>query len=229
MKNIQEFKITQIKELQAYFKEKTMLAGLKKNADLEKKLLTGLQEEAALKKIPIIDVTTGRFLEIICLLTGPKNILEIGCGNGFSSYFLVKNLKDGYYTGIDLNHDRVKRATRFIRSKFPKKQFKFLTGNALKLIPELQCNFDLVFIDAAKYEYPLYIKAVENKLKSGAIVVADNIFYGDKIFKKEISKHDLKSVNGIKEYISYVTDSDSFSSYFFDIGDGISVTKFIKK
>jgi len=226
---MRETEITQISQLQAYLKEKTMLAGLKKNADLEKKLLAGLQEEAAFKKIPIIDVTTGRFLEIICLLTGPKNILEIGCGIGFSSYFLVKNLKDGYYTGIDLNHDRVKRAARFIRSKFPEKKFQFLTGNALKLIPEIQCNFDLVFIDAAKYEYPLYIKAVENKLKSGAIVVADNIFYGDKIFKKEISKHDLKSVNGIKEYISYVTDSDSFSSYFFDIGDGISVTKFIKK
>lgn len=226
---MRETEITQINQLQAYLKEKTILAGLKKNADLEKKLLTGLQEEAALKKIPIIDVTTGRFLEIICLLTGPKNILEIGCGNGFSSYFLVKNLKEGNYTGIDLNHDRVKRAARFIRSKFPKKQFKFLTGNALKLIPELQCNFDLVFIDAAKYEYPLYIKAVESKLMSGAIVVADNIFYGDKIFKKETGRHDLNSIKGIKEYIRYITDSDSFSSYFFDIGDGISVTKFIKK
>ncbi|MFZ3106050.1 MAG: methyltransferase domain-containing protein [Candidatus Hydromicrobium sp.] len=194
---------------------------------MEKKLLAGLQEEAALKKIPIIDVITGRFLEVICLLTGPKNILEIGCGNGFSSYFLVKNLKDGYYTGIDLNHDRVKRAEEFIRSKFPEKQFKFLTGNALKLIPELQCNFDLVFIDAAKYEYPRYIKTLENKLDSGALIIADNIFYKNKIFKKETGRHDLKSVNGIKEYISYVTNSDSFSSYFFDIGDGISVTKFV--
>lgn len=224
---MRETEITQIKELQAYLKEKTVLAGLKKNADLEKKLLAGLQKEAALKKIPIIDVITGRFLEIICLLTGPKNILEIGCGIGFSSYFLVKNLKDGYYTGIDLNHDRVKRATRFIRSKFPKKQFKFLTGNALKLIPELQCNFDLVFIDAAKYEYPRYIKTLENKLESGALIIADNIFYKNKIFKKETGRHDLNSIKGIKEYIRYITDSDSFSSYFFDIGDGISVTKFV--
>jgi len=226
---MREIEITQINQLWPYIKGKTMLASLKKNTDFEKKLLAGLQKEAAFEKIPIIDVTTGRFLEIICLLTGPKNILEIGCGIGFSSYFLVKNLKDGYYTGIDLNHDRVKRAERFIRSKFPKRQFKFLIGNALKLIPELQCNFDLVFIDAAKYEYPLYIKEVENKLKSGAIIIADNIFYGDKIFKKETNKHDLNSVKGIKEYIRYITDSDSFRSYFFDIGDGISVTKFIKK
>jgi len=229
MKNIQKFKITQIKESRVYLKEKTMLAGLKRNTALEKKLLAGLQKEAAFKKIPIIDLTTGRFLELACLLTGPKNILEIGCGNGFSSYFLIKNLKDGYYTGIDLNQDRVKRAERFIRSKFPKKQFKFLVGDALKLIPELQYNFDLVFIDAAKYEYPQYIKTLENKLESGALIIADNIFYKNKIFKRETVRHDLNSIKGIKEYIRYITDSDDFSSYFFDIGDGISVTRFIKK
>ncbi|HEY4663023.1 MAG TPA: hypothetical protein VIH07_05030, partial [Candidatus Humimicrobiaceae bacterium] len=95
--------------------------------------------------------------------------------------------------------------------------------------PDLKDKFDLVFIDAAKYEYLLYIKAIENKLKPGAIVVADNIFYGDKIFKKEISKHDSKSVNGIKEYIDYVSSSRGFSSHFFDVGDGISITEFFKK
>ncbi len=181
----------------------------------KKQCLTGLSKNADLNKMPVIDRITGRFLEIICLLISPKNILEIGCGIGFSSYFLVKNLKEGYYTGIDLNQDRVKKAEKFIRSQFPEKKFQFLGGNALKIIPDLKDKFDLVFIDAAKYEYPLYIKAVENKLKSGAIVVADNIFYGDKIFKKEISKHDLKSVNGIKEYISYVTNSREFQQLFF--------------
>lgn len=212
---MKEIEVTQISWIKSYLKEKTILNNFKKNADIE--------------KIPIINKITGRFLELVCFLTGPKNILEIGCGNGFSSYFLIKNLKDGYYTGIDLNQDRIKRAERFIMSKFPKKQFKFLTGDALKLVPELQYNFDLVFIDAAKYEYPHYIKTIENKLESGALIIADNIFYKNKIFKRETGKHDLNSIKGIKEYIRYITDSDNFSSYFFDIGDGISVTRFIKK
>ncbi|GAG80682.1 unnamed protein product, partial [marine sediment metagenome] len=59
-------------------------------------------------------------------------------------------------------------------------------GDALKLIPELQYNFDLVFIDAAKYEYPQYIKTLENKLESGALIIADNIFYKNKIFKRGV-------------------------------------------
>lgn len=195
----------------------------------EKKLLCELQKKASLKKIPIINVTVGRFLEAICLFANPENILEIGCGTGFSSYFLIKNLAGGYYTGIDLNRERIKEAREFISRKFPGKNFRFIAGNALNLIPDIKEKFDLVFIDGAKHEYPRYIKTVEDKLNSGAIMIADNIFYGNKIFKDKITKHDFNSVNGIKEYISYVTDSDNFSSYFYDIGDGILVSKFLKK
>jgi len=193
----------------------------------EKKLLRGIQKKAALKKIPIIDISVGRFLELICLLNGPKKILEIGCGNGFSSYFLIKNLAEGFYTGIDLNRERIKEAEKFISCKLPGKNFKFMAGNALKLIPDIKEKFDLVFIDGAKYEYPFYIKAVEIKLNPRALVIADNIFYNNKIFKHKISKHDFKSVNGIKEYINYIRDSDSFRNYFFDISDGISISKFL--
>ena len=195
----------------------------------EKKLLRRLQKEAALKKIPIIDITAGRLLELVCILVRPKNILEIGCGTGFSTYFLVKNLKGGSYTGIDLNQERIGAAKKFLVNKFPQAKIRFLNGNALKIIPDFKSKFDLVFIDAAKYEYPLYIKAIEDKIKPGAIIIADNIFYGGKIFKKEISRHDSQSINGIKEYINHISNSGCFQSYFIDVGDGLSVTEFLKK
>ncbi len=200
-----------------------------KNLIEEKKLLRRLQKKAELGKIPIIDITAGKFLEMICFSIQPKNILEIGCGTGFSSYFLIKNLKDGSYTGIDLNRERIREAKKFIVNKFAEKKIQFLTGNALNIIPGLKSKFDLVFIDAAKYEYPLYLKAVKNKLKPGAMIIADNIFYGGKTFKKEINRHDLKSVKGIKEYIDHISNSNSFSSCFIDIGDGISITEFYEK
>ena len=212
---MKETEITQISHIQDYLKEKILLDNFRKNAGLE--------------KIPIIDIATGRFLEIICLVANPKTVLEIGCGSGFSSYFLIKNLKDGYYTGIDLNKDRIKKAKEFIRSKFPKKQVRFKAGNALNIIPALKGKFDLVFIDAAKYEYPLYIKTLKNKLRSEALIIADNIFYRNKIFKKVIDKHDFNSVKGIKEYVRYVTEDSCFSTCFIDVGDGISVTKFLEK
>jgi len=198
------------------------------NLNKERKLLSALRKEAALKKIPIIDISTGRFLELICVLENPDSILEVGCGTGFSSYFLIKSLRGGYYTGIDLNRERIGKAKKFISSLFPEKKINFLAGSALKIIPELRDKFDLVFIDGAKFEYPRYIRALETKLKPGALIIADNIFYGNKIFKDKIRKHDQNSVNGIREYISYIIKSSGFVNYFFDIGDGLSVTKFIK-
>jgi predicted O-methyltransferase YrrM len=198
----------------------------------ESRFLDKFSKKAATEKIPVIDKNTGRLLEIVCILTGPSNILEIGCGIGFSSYFLVKNLKGGDYTGIDLNAERVKRAEKFIKSKFPDKNFRFIAGNALKIIPELknnkpECKYDMVFIDAAKFEYPLYIRAVKPLLRKGALIIADNIFYKNKIFSKKIDNHDLNSVKGIRDYIDYITGKPYFESYFFDISDGISVTKYL--
>ncbi len=205
-----------------------MQNSLLKSCLKENKILDNLNKKAYQEKIPVIDKNTGRFLELICLLVKPKNILEIGCGIGFSSYFLIKNLKKGNYTGIDLNEERIKRAENFIRNNFPEKNYKFLTGNALKIIPGLEDKFDMVFIDGAKFEYSFYIKALEVKLNSGAIIIADNMFYKNKVFEKNISDHDSNSVNGIREYINYLANNEYFEGYIFDIGDGISVAKFLK-
>jgi predicted O-methyltransferase YrrM len=193
----------------------------------EIKLLDSLFKKAQQKKIPVVDKDTGRFLEIVSLIRKPENILEIGCGIGFSSYFIIKNLKGGNYTGVDLNKERLKKAEKFIKGKFPGEKCKFLAGNALKIIPEIEPKFDMIFIDGAKYEYLSYLKAVEGKLNPGALIIADNIFYRGLIFKKKVSVHDCNSVNGIKEYIKYINGNKYFESYFFDIGDGISVTKFL--
>ncbi len=194
----------------------------------EIKLLDSLFKKAQQEKIPVVDKDAGRFLEIICLIGKPENILEIGCGIGFSSYFIIKNLKGGNYTGIDLNKERLEKAEKFIKGKFPEKKCKFLAGNALKIIPEIKHKFDMVFIDGAKYEYLSYLKVVEGKLNSGALIIADNIFYGGRIFKRKVNGHDYNSVNGIKEYIKYINGNKYFESYFFDTGDGISVTKFLR-
>jgi predicted O-methyltransferase YrrM len=193
----------------------------------ERKLLDNLIKKARLEKIPVLSKHTGSLLEIICITAKPENVLEIGCGIGFSSYFIIKHLEKGNYTGIDLNKERAKRAETFIKSKFTGRNCRFIAGNALKIVPEIKDKFDMVFIDGAKHEYPLYFKTLEDKLNPGALVIADNVFYKGRLFEKKINKHDFNSVNGIREYIKYITGSKCFKSYFIDIGDGISVTKFL--
>ena len=198
----------------------------------EIKLLNQTRDNAILKKIPVIEDSTGNFISLACLLYKPKKILEIGCGTGYSTYFLLRNLQNKFrYTGIDLNIERISEAEKFIKGIFKNKKYfsgnlNFIHGDALKIIPVLEEKFDLVFIDAAKFEYLDYIKSVKEKLNKNAIVIADNIFYKNKIFNKKITKHDCKSVTGLIGYIEFITGSNLFKNYFFNIGDGILLSKY---
>lgn len=202
----------QIEELEYYLEEKSFLQSFEK--------------KSRALKIPVISAGTGMFLEFAVMMSKPQNILEIGCGNGFSTYFLVKNLQNkSSYTGIDLNGERLSSAESFIQERFPGKEMEFICGNALKVIPDMDKKFDFVFIDAAKFEYPGYIRSTIKKLDHGAMIIADNIFFSNKVFSSDLPEHDKRSIGGIKEYIKIVTSvKKDFSTSFFDIGDGLAIS-----
>ena len=102
---------------------------------------------------------------------------------------------------------------------------EFIPGNALEITPDLDEKFDLVFIDAAKFEYPGYLEVILNKLNKDALIIADNIFYDGKIFSQTPLEHDEKSVKGIKEYLKMITSNDKITSTeLIDIGDGLAVS-----
>ena len=110
----------------------------------EKEHLEDLGRVSKENKVPIVDYEVGRLLETLVFLKNPKNVLEIGCGEGYSSYFLVKNLKKATFIGIDLNNKRLLKAKVFINATFPELIVKFYSGNALKIIPGLEGKFDFV-------------------------------------------------------------------------------------
>ncbi|MES0341583.1 MAG: methyltransferase domain-containing protein [Candidatus Humimicrobiaceae bacterium] len=192
----------------------------------EKKFLKGLEEKSRSQKIPVISVETGAFLEFAVLIKKPNKILEIGCGNGFSTYFLVKNLQSySSYTGIDLNKVRLSSAESFIKERFKGIEMEFISGNALEVIVDLDGKFDLVFIDAAKFEYPGYLDIILKKLNKGALIIADNIFYNGKIFSQAPSKHNKKSIEGIKEYLEMLNSNNGIiKTDLIDIGDGLAIS-----
>ena len=221
-------------------------------ADAEK--IGKLQQQSTAGKIPVISRETASILESVCFIAKPVNILEIGCGNGYSTYFLTKHFflfmdrgtdagRDHMsdiilcYTGIDLNRERLSHARDFITGLFSDKSnneipanitLEFIPGNALKVIPGLSGYFDMVFIDAAKFQYPDYIKAVEGKLSDGCIIIADNIFYSNKVLNNNIGKHDKNSVNGLRNYIKFILGNDHYSTDFINTGDGIAISIFKK-
>ncbi len=191
----------------------------------ERDLLEKFEKESRSKKIPVITKDTGYLLELAVLIINPSSILEIGCGNGFSTYFLIKNLGSGAkYTGIDMNRERLSSAREFIINRFPEADTEFICGNALKILPEIGRKYDFVFIDGAKFEYPLYVREIIKKIGNNAIIITDNILCGDRILSQKQEEHYKRTVRGLKEYLRIVSDKKYFNTTIIGAGDGIAVS-----
>jgi len=123
----------------------------------------------------------GRVLSMLSKLIKPKYILEIGTYTGYSALCLVEGMQNsGELHTIDINeelHDFQRKY--FDRSGFGKQIIQH-TGDALEIIPTLDMQFDLVFIDADKHNYPNYLELVLPKLSKGSVILSDNVLWSEK-------------------------------------------------
>lgn len=144
----------------------------------------------------------GKILEMISMMIKPDNILEIGTFTGYSAICLAKGLKqEGKLYTIESNDE----LTSFSRSYFEKAKVSSkivqLTGRAQDIIPTIDCAFDLVYIDGDKREYVEYFRLVIGKIVSGGYIIADNVFWGGKVFHKETRDPQAKGIIGFNELI----------------------------
>jgi predicted O-methyltransferase YrrM len=127
----------------------------------------------------------GRFLSFISKLIQPKNILEIGTYTGYSAICLAEGLSiNGQLITIDVNEERAELVNRYIELSENKDKIIPYIGKALEIIPLLNSTFDLVFIDADKLNYIHYFEMVIDKVRSGGIIIIDNVLWSGKVTEK---------------------------------------------
>lgn len=128
----------------------------------------------------------GRFLSLLSKMQRPDNILEIGTYTGYSALCLAEGLnKNGKLITIDSNEETAPFAKSFFERSEYKNQIEQITGDAAKVIPQLNYEWDLVFIDADKKNYALYYDLVFEKVKPGGIIIADNVLWSGKILNEK--------------------------------------------
>jgi caffeoyl-CoA O-methyltransferase len=144
----------------------------------------------------------GKFLELISKLLQPTYILEIGTFLGYSALCLAKGLKPGgelHTLEIDEASASVARAN-FKKSKTQNKIILH-TGNALELLNKINRPWDLIFIDADKTGYPDYYKALIPKLKSGCVIMADNVLFHGQVLENEVKGKSAKAIQAFNETV----------------------------
>jgi predicted O-methyltransferase YrrM len=161
----------------------------------------------------------GKLLELISKIIEPKNVLEIGTFAGYSALCLAAGLQEeGVLHTIEISEEEASiAASNFARSKIGHKIILHI-GNALKVIPELEELWDLVFIDADKPNYIEYYKLVLPNVKSGGVILADNVLFHGEVLETPVSGKNAKSIHAFNEYVRQDT---SVECVLLTIRDGL--------
>jgi predicted O-methyltransferase YrrM len=165
----------------------------------------------------------GRFLEFISKMVQPSSILEIGTFTGYSAICLAKGLKPGgILITIELNDEIAAFAGSYFEKAGLSSSIEQLTGNALDLVPGLDRQFDLVFIDGDKREYTEYYSTVINKVKQGGFILADNVFWGGKAL--DMNTRDPQA-RGIIDFNEMIIKETEVENLILPIRDGLMIIR----
>jgi predicted O-methyltransferase YrrM len=199
---------------------------LQTHSSNESQLLAKLRRETELKCLNPIMLSgefQGIFLSIISKIKKPKNVLEIGTYTGYSTICIAEGLdKKGTIHTIDKNEELIEIQNKYFELSNYRNQIKQYTGEALKIIPSMKLNFDLIFLDADKENYSNYLKKVSPLLNKGGILISDNVLWHGKVLDE--NRNYDKTTKLIDEFNKNIIKDKTLQSIMLPLRDGISVS-----
>ncbi len=153
-----------------------------------------------------VDVIEGRFLQMLVRLSGAKSILELGMFTGYSALMMAEALpEDGHLVTCEIDPKAEAIARRYFAESPHGDKITIRMGPALDTIKTLSGPLDLVFIDADKVNYSNYYEACLPLLKSGGLVVADNVLWSGKVVDpKDADDHAIVAFDSLVQSDSRV-------------------------
>ncbi|APZ48059.1 methyltransferase [Polaribacter reichenbachii] len=166
----------------------------------------------------------GRVLSMLSKLIQPKTVLEIGTYTGYSALCLAEGLSiKGKIITIDKNEELETLQNKYFEKSGFRNQITQIVGDATKIIPEIEDNFDLVFIDADKSNYVNYFNLIINKMNPGGIILSDNVLWSGKVVET-LNPKDLDT-KILLEYNSLLNNDDRIETVLLPIRDGLTVSR----
>lgn len=210
---------------------------LEVNKELEEYILEHTtQEESVLKELTrethinvmrprmLSGHLQGQLLKMLSSMLSPKNILEIGTYTGYSGICLAQGLaEEGKLYTIDINDEIEDFTLSFIEKAGLTDKIEFLIGDALEIIPTLDKQWDLVFIDADKRDYLNYYNAVIDNVRPGGFILADDVLWDGKVVEK-VEKND-KQTQGIIAFNKFVQEDDRVENVIIPLRHGITLIR----
>lgn len=193
----------------------------------EPPLLQALNRETwqkVLNSLMLSGAYQGRLLSMLSKIKQPQTILEIGTFTGYATLCLAEGLtKNGVIHTIDINEELVALQAKYFKQSDYAHQIKQYVGDALTIIPTLDCKFDLVFIDADKVNYIQYFNVIINKMNPGGIILSDNVLWKGKVVNP-IALNDVDTA-ALVAYNKLLKEDLRIETVVLPVRDGLTISR----
>ncbi len=169
----------------------------------------------------------GRVLSMLMKMIKPTRILEIGTYTGYSALCMAEGLAEGgELITIDINAELEEMVRKHFDASEYANNIKYMLGDAKDIIPTLDGNFDVVFIDADKENYGMYYDMIFDKLAIGGYMIADNVLWSGKVVAEGI-KID-KDTKALLDFNDKVQADSRVENVLFPIRDGLLIARKVR-
>ena len=188
-----------------------------------------IKKEAIEQHIPIIMDDTLEIVNQILKEAKPTKILEIGTAVGYSAICFSKYLQEnGIIDTIERDKERVAEAKKNIKALNLEDKINIIEGDAVEILKTLNGKYDVVFIDAAKGKYPIFLQEAIRMLNDNGVILADNILYKGYTLS-DYNKHKQRTaVRGLREYLKILEQNEELQTEILEVGDGLAISKLKK-
>lgn len=188
--------------------------------------MEALKEYADNYLVPIVHPEVGTLLRVLCTLHQPKRILEVGTAIGYSA-LLMDDACGGrvQIDTLELNPEMVLQARKNIDAFQASDRITVHEGDGAELLETMTGPYDLIFIDAAKGQYLEYLSRVIPLMKTGTLLVSDNVLFKGMVATNELLvRRKITLVKRLRSYLKIIMDHKLMESTVIPVGDGVALS-----
>ena len=183
-------------------------------------VLTEMEAEATKNKVPIVGPAVARILYQLATISGAKKIFEMGSAIGYSTIWWARAVGDGgrvVYTDGDRNN--ADKARRYFERAGISKRITVRVGDAFEFLSEEKEQYDIIFNDVDKIDYPRAFRLALPRLKRGGLFIADNVLWSGRVAKPNPDAQ----TKAILEFNKLIYGSKDLFTTILPIRDGVAV------
>lgn len=194
--------------------------------------LERLEREAKESFVPVIRREMQSFLKVFLKIQQPKRILEVGTAIGFSALFMAEYAPvDCEIVTIENYEKRIPAARRNFERAGRQEQIRLIPGDAAEVLKELDGEFDLIFMDAAKGQYIRFLPEVLRLMREGGVLISDNVLQDGDIIESHyiVERRNRTIYKRMREYLYTLKHHAELETAILPLGDGITLSVKTKK